>query len=124
MVTRVEAYDAWLASSTEVPKLLLTFDSSPTLMIGPELTAWCEANIASLEVVHVRAGRPPRAGGPAGGDRGGDRRMGHRACLKVFPNATGRLSARRGRARTVSVVGSRRVPELERLTGLLTEASR
>ena len=57
MVTRVEAYDAWLASSTDVPKLLLTFDSSPTLMIGPELTAWCEANIASLDVV---------ACGPAG----------------------------------------------------------
>ena len=57
MVTRVEAYDAWLASSADVPKLLLTFDSSPTLMIGPELTAWCEANIASLDVV---------ACGPAG----------------------------------------------------------
>jgi haloalkane dehalogenase len=57
MVARVEAYDAWLASSDDVPKLLLTFDSSPTLLIGPELTAWCEANIANLEV---------RACGPAG----------------------------------------------------------
>ena len=57
MVARVEAYDAWLASSDDVPKLLLTFDCSPTLMIGPELTAWCEANIANLEVV---------ACGPAG----------------------------------------------------------
>jgi haloalkane dehalogenase len=34
-----------------VPKLLLTFDGpSETLMIGPSLTAWCEANIAALEV--------------------------------------------------------------------------
>ena len=57
MVARVEAYDAWLASSDDVPKLLLTFDSSPTLMIGPELTAWCAANMASLEI---------KACGPAG----------------------------------------------------------
>jgi haloalkane dehalogenase len=56
VLTRVEAYDAWLAAS-DVPKLLLTFDSSPTLLIGPELTAWCEANIANLEV---------KACGPAG----------------------------------------------------------
>jgi haloalkane dehalogenase len=57
MVARVEAYDAWLASSDDVPKLLLTFDSSPTLLIGPQLTAWCEGNIAGLEV---------KACGPAG----------------------------------------------------------
>ena len=57
VVARVEAYDAWLASSDDVPKLLLTFDSSPTLMIGPELTAWCAANMASLEI---------KACGPAG----------------------------------------------------------
>jgi haloalkane dehalogenase len=35
VVQRVEAYDAWLASSsTEVPKLLLTFD--------PRAPAFCE----------------------------------------------------------------------------------
>jgi haloalkane dehalogenase len=51
VVTRVETYDQWLASSPDVPKLLLTFDGSEqTLMIGPALTAWCEANIAGLEV--------------------------------------------------------------------------
>jgi haloalkane dehalogenase len=50
VLARVEAYDAWLASSDTIPKLLLTFDSSPTLIIGRELTAWCEANIANLEV--------------------------------------------------------------------------
>ncbi len=37
-----------------MPKLLLTFDGSPeTLMIGPEMTAWCEANIANLEVASL-----------------------------------------------------------------------
>lgn len=51
VVARVAAYDDWLATSVAVPKLLLTFDSSPTLMIGPDLAAWCAANIASLETV-------------------------------------------------------------------------
>ena len=50
VVARAEAYDAYLAQSA-VPKLLLTFDGSPTLMIGPELTTWCEENIANLEIV-------------------------------------------------------------------------
>ena len=40
VVARAQAYDAYLATSA-VPKLLLTFEGSPTLMIGPELTAWC-----------------------------------------------------------------------------------
>jgi haloalkane dehalogenase len=54
VVARVEAYDAYLAAS-DVPKLLLTFDGSPTLMIKEELTAWCEANMSALEVVHCGA---------------------------------------------------------------------
>ncbi|MGI5161216.1 haloalkane dehalogenase [Microbispora sp. CA-102843] len=54
---RVGEYGGWLASSHDVPKLLLTFDSSPTLLIGPETAAWCAANIAGLEVEHC---------GPAG----------------------------------------------------------
>ncbi|WP_328961179.1 haloalkane dehalogenase [Streptomyces virginiae] len=45
----VEKYDAWLADSPEVPKLLLTFDGSPALMVGPETVAWCEENVSSLE---------------------------------------------------------------------------
>lgn len=53
----VGAYGKWLASSHDVPKLLLTFDASPTLLIGPEMAAWCAANIAGLEVEHC---------GPAG----------------------------------------------------------
>jgi haloalkane dehalogenase len=54
---RVERYDTWLATSAEVPKLLLTFDSSPTLLIGEQMAAWCAANIAALETEHC---------GPAG----------------------------------------------------------
>jgi haloalkane dehalogenase len=49
VVARVQAYDRWLAASGQVPKLLLTFDGSPTLTIGPSEAAWCTANIASLE---------------------------------------------------------------------------
>lgn len=50
VVSRIEVYDDWLAGSATIPKLLLTFDSSPTLMIGVELTAWCAANIVNLEI--------------------------------------------------------------------------
>lgn len=46
---RIEQYDTWLASSHDVPKLLLTFDSSPTLLIGAEMAEWCKANIAALQ---------------------------------------------------------------------------
>lgn len=51
LVTRIEAYDAWLATSTSVPKLLMTFEGSPTLLIGKELTDWCATHIAALETV-------------------------------------------------------------------------
>ncbi|MCP3757362.1 haloalkane dehalogenase [Streptomyces sp. TBY4] len=49
VVARVEEYDAWLAASPQVPKLLLTFDGSPALMVGPELVAWSQENISALE---------------------------------------------------------------------------
>jgi haloalkane dehalogenase len=51
LVARIEAYDAWLATSTSVPKLLLTFEGSPTLLIGKEMADWCATHIASLESV-------------------------------------------------------------------------
>ncbi|MFF7752680.1 haloalkane dehalogenase [Streptomyces sp. NPDC007971] len=57
LVARIEAYDAWLAKSPEVPKLLLTFEGSPTLLIGAETADWCAAHLAGLETV---------ACGPAG----------------------------------------------------------
>jgi haloalkane dehalogenase len=48
---RVEAYGKWMASTPEVPKLLLAFSGHPTLMVGPEVVDWCRANVAGLEVV-------------------------------------------------------------------------
>ncbi|KJY25171.1 hypothetical protein VR45_39800, partial [Streptomyces sp. NRRL S-495] len=41
----------------EVPKLLLTFDSSPTLLVGEAVVAWAREHIAALTVEHC---------GPAG----------------------------------------------------------
>ncbi|MER5869158.1 haloalkane dehalogenase [Streptomyces sp. NPDC002044] len=55
VVARVEAYGAWLAASPEVPKLLLTFDGSPTLMVGEALAAWCRANASALESAYCGA---------------------------------------------------------------------
>lgn len=52
VLARVEAYDAWLSASARVPKLLLTFDGSPTLMVDPAMAAWCEGHIAGLETEH------------------------------------------------------------------------
>jgi haloalkane dehalogenase len=57
VAVRVEQYGEWLANSHDVPKLLLTFDSSPTLGIGPREAQWCAENIAALETHHC---------GPAG----------------------------------------------------------
>lgn len=51
VVARVEAYDAWLAASPDVPKLLLTFDGDAhTLLIDPVMVDWCVRHIAGLEV--------------------------------------------------------------------------
>jgi haloalkane dehalogenase len=55
LVARIEAFDGWLATSTGVPKLLMTFDGSPTLLISKDLAAWCAANMAAL--VTVECGR-------------------------------------------------------------------
>jgi haloalkane dehalogenase len=55
VVARVEAYDAWLAASTEVPKLLLTFAPGPGAMMHEGLVRWCAANIAALEIAHSDA---------------------------------------------------------------------
>jgi haloalkane dehalogenase len=49
LVARIEHFDAWLADSTEVPKLLMTFHGAPSLLIGEEAAAWCARNIAALE---------------------------------------------------------------------------
>nr|WP_228872496.1 haloalkane dehalogenase [Streptomyces halstedii] len=51
LVARVEAYGAWLAGSEDVPKLLLTFEGSPTLLIDGKAARWCASHIAALETV-------------------------------------------------------------------------
>jgi haloalkane dehalogenase len=57
VVARIEQYGKWLASSIDVPKLLLTFEPGVGTMMGPELVDWCVATIASLEVEgHGQAG--------------------------------------------------------------------
>jgi haloalkane dehalogenase len=50
VVARVDRYDDWLTTSADVPKLLLTFLPGPGSMMGPELNAWCAANMAGIEI--------------------------------------------------------------------------
>ncbi|ALG08725.1 haloalkane dehalogenase [Kibdelosporangium phytohabitans] len=54
---RVERYGRWLAASDGIPKLLLTFDSSPTLLVTEAVAEWCARNVAAVEIRHC---------GPAG----------------------------------------------------------
>jgi haloalkane dehalogenase len=65
LIPRIEAYDEWLKTSTGTPKLLMTFEGSPTLLIGEEMTRWCAENVAALDVVacgeaghHAQEDRP------------------------------------------------------------------
>lgn len=69
VVERIEAYDEWLATSTGTPKLLITFEGTPTLLIGEKVARWCEENIAALDVVdggeaghHAQEDRPTEIG--------------------------------------------------------------
>jgi haloalkane dehalogenase len=49
LVTRVEAFDAWLATSAQVPKLLMTFEGA--VLIDKSMVDWCAEHIAALEIV-------------------------------------------------------------------------
>ncbi|WP_043685760.1 haloalkane dehalogenase [Streptomyces xylophagus] len=55
VVARIEAYDHWLESSPDVPKLLLTFAPGPGTMMHEGTLAWCATNIAALEIEHSDA---------------------------------------------------------------------
>lgn len=57
VVERIEAFGKWLATSDDVPKLLMTFDSSPTLVFDADTIEWCQSNVSGLEI---------KACGPAG----------------------------------------------------------
>ncbi|MFF5017036.1 haloalkane dehalogenase [Streptomyces sp. NPDC001165] len=51
---RVQQYGAWLGTSPQVPKLLLTFD--PGAIMTPPTIEWCRQNIAALEIRHIGPG--------------------------------------------------------------------
>jgi haloalkane dehalogenase len=51
LVARMLAFNAWLRASPDVPKLLLTFHGSPTLLVDKAMSSWYAANIAALETV-------------------------------------------------------------------------
>jgi haloalkane dehalogenase len=80
VVARIEAYDRWLAASPEVPKLLLTFDPGPGIMIGPELADWCRGHISALEVA---------ACGPAGHHAAEDQPAGIAAAIAAWADRHG-----------------------------------
>lgn len=54
VVERVERYDAWLSTSAQVPKLLLTFE--PGAVISPPIVEWCREHIAALDIQHIGPG--------------------------------------------------------------------
>jgi haloalkane dehalogenase len=69
LIERIVAYDRWLAISDDVPKLLLTFEGSPTLLIDEAMSAWCAQNMAALSIVpcgfaghHAAEDRPAEIG--------------------------------------------------------------
>ncbi len=51
LVARIDDFDKWLATSHDIPKLLMTFEGSPTLLLGENLARWCQEHIAALETV-------------------------------------------------------------------------
>lgn len=66
VVERISAFDEWLATSTGVPKLMLTFDPTPTTSTTPELIDWCAATVAGLQIEKL---------GPAGHETPEDQPM-------------------------------------------------
>jgi haloalkane dehalogenase len=54
VVSTIEAFDAWLVSSTEVPKLLLTFE--PGVTMSEPVVQWCREHVAALEIAAAGKG--------------------------------------------------------------------
>ncbi|MFE0146449.1 haloalkane dehalogenase [Nonomuraea sp. NPDC059007] len=52
---RIADYGKWLTASHETPKLLLTFDGSPVLLITPEVAEWSRSAVAALEIEYAGA---------------------------------------------------------------------
>jgi haloalkane dehalogenase len=49
LVERLEQAGSWLAASSDVPKLLLTFEGSPTLLIDERAATWAREHLAAVE---------------------------------------------------------------------------
>ncbi|WP_054812571.1 haloalkane dehalogenase [Nocardia arizonensis] len=50
VVARAEAYDEWLASSPDVPKLMVTFTPAYGTMTEPAVIDWCARTISALDI--------------------------------------------------------------------------
>ncbi|WP_433491000.1 haloalkane dehalogenase [Nocardia grenadensis] len=50
VVARAEAYDEWLASSPDVPKLMVTFTPTYGTMTEPAVVDWCAKTMAALDI--------------------------------------------------------------------------
>jgi haloalkane dehalogenase len=55
LVARLERAGVWLQDSSDVPKLLLAFEGSPTLLLDEPAVAWARETISALEVEHLGA---------------------------------------------------------------------
>jgi len=53
LVERLEQAGSWLEGSADIPKLLLTFENSATLLIDERATAWAREHMAAVEVEHL-----------------------------------------------------------------------
>ncbi len=64
LVERLEQAGSWLKASADVPKLLLTFENSATLLIDERAIAWAREHLAAVEIERL---------GPAGHHAAEDR---------------------------------------------------
>jgi haloalkane dehalogenase len=53
VVARFSAFAQWLAHSTDVPKLSVTFQPGPGTMTTTATQKWCTATLAALETEHI-----------------------------------------------------------------------
>ncbi|WP_199565417.1 hypothetical protein [Spongiactinospora rosea] len=76
VVARVEHYDAWPATSPEVPKLLTAFEPGPGAMTRPEGRDLVRGEHRGPGGLPARPCRPPLPGGPPGRTGRRDQRLG------------------------------------------------
>jgi haloalkane dehalogenase len=54
VIAAIEAFGEWLASSSDVPKLLLTFE--PGVMMTESVLRWCREDVAAIEIAFAGRG--------------------------------------------------------------------